>query len=466
VTEDLAFASLREFQKRLDSGALRPVALAEFTLERLATLGPRYNALVTLTQARCLAQARRAERELKRGRSRGPLHGIPYGAKDLLATAGGIPTSWGLASRRGQTFDRDAVAIERLEAAGAPLAAKLAMVELAGGLKYDQANASFTGPGINPWNREAWSGGSSSGSGSAVAAGLVPFALGSETWGSITSPAAFCGLSGLRPTLGRVSRRGTMALSWTLDKIGPLCRTAEDCGLVLEAIAGHDPEDAASLTVPYRFTRTRLRGRRLRLALLKGAADTRQPAVAENFRRALDVLREVADLEETALPPYPYTEITSLIMFGEASAAFDGFLTDADFASLTAPESRTVPIALRSIAARDYLNALRLRRRAHRDVAAWLSRYDAIVTPTHKLVAPPLAGRFSDYFGPYRRQEITTVGNLLGLPALSIPSGFGERGLPTAIQFVGKPLSENLLIALGAFYQGRTEWHRQRPQGV
>jgi aspartyl-tRNA(Asn)/glutamyl-tRNA(Gln) amidotransferase subunit A len=233
---------------------------------------------------------------------------------------------------------------------------------------------------------------------------------------------------------------------------------------VLQAIAGHDPGDAASLAAPYRFTRPRLRGRRLRLALLQGADDTRQPAVQENFRRALDVLREVAHLEETALPPYPYTEIASLIMFSEASAALDGCLTDADFASLTAPESRAVPVALRSIPARDYLNALRLRQRAHRDVTAWLSRYDAIVTPTHKLVAPPLDQRFTDYFGPYRRQELTTVGNLLGLPALSVPSGFGERGLPTAIQFVGRPLSENLLIALGAFYQSRTDWHQQRPE--
>ncbi len=463
MKEDVAFATLRELRKALDGGTLRPVALAEAVLERLERLGSRYNALVTLTRERCLAQARRAERELRRGRTRGALHGIPYGAKDLLATSGGIPTSWGLASRRNQMFDRDSAVIERLEAAGAPLAGKLAMVELAGGLKYDQAHASFTGPGVNPWNREAWTGGSSTGSGAAVAAGLVPFAIGSETWGSITSPASFCGVSGLRPTLGRVSRRGAMALSWTLDKLGPICRTAEDCGLVLEAIAGHDPEDPASLTAAYRFTRPRLKGRRLRLALLRGAEDSRQPAVSANFRAALEVLGDVADLEETALPPHPYTEITSLIMFSEASAAFDGCLTDADFASLAAPESRTVPIALRSIAARDYLNALRLRQIAHRDVFSWLHRYDAIVTPTHKLVAPPLNQRFSDYFGPYRRQEITTVGNLLGLPALSVPSGFGERGLPTAIQFVGPPLSENLLIALGSHYQSRTDWHRMRP---
>jgi aspartyl-tRNA(Asn)/glutamyl-tRNA(Gln) amidotransferase subunit A len=467
MSGDLAFASIPELAQRLRSRKLSPVALAEHALERLETLGPRYNALVTLTRERCLEQARRAERALRRAKARGtshsPLLGIPYGAKDLLATGGGIPTSWGLGSRRSHRFDDDAAVIERLAEAGAPLAAKLAMVELAGGLKYDQANASFTGPGINPWNPEAWTGGSSTGSGAAVAAGLVPFAIGSETWGSITSPAAFCGVTGLRPTLGRVSRRGAMALSWTLDKVGPLCRTAEDCGIVLQAIAGHDPLDAASLHQPFRFAKPRARGRRLRLATLQGADDTSQPEVRENFRRALQVLREVADIMETTLPPYPYTEITSLIMFSEASAALDGLLGDADFASLTAEESRSVPIALRAIPARDYLNALRLRQRAQRDVTAWFGDFDAIVTPTHKLVAPPLNQRFSDYFGPHRRQEITTVGNLLGLPALSVPNGFGPRGLPTALQFVGKPLSENLLIALGSFYQGRTEWHRARP---
>jgi aspartyl-tRNA(Asn)/glutamyl-tRNA(Gln) amidotransferase subunit A len=393
----------------------------------------------------------------------GPLHGIPYGAKDLFATSGGIPTSWGLRARRNHTFDHDAAVIERMAAAGAPLAAKLAMVELASGLKYDQPNASFTGPGINPWNREAWTGGSSTGSAAAVAAGLVPFAIGTETWGSITSPAAFCGVTGLRPTLGRVSRRGTMVLSWTLDKIGPLCHTAEDCGRVLEVITGHDPQDAHTLRAPYRFTRTRLQGRRLRLALLKGADETPQPEVQENFRRALKMLGDIADFEETSLPVHPYTEITSLIMFSEASAALDGVLTEADFPTLTAEESCTVPIALRSISARDYLNALRLRQRVGRQVMAWLARYDAVVTPTQKLVAPPLTTHLSSYFGPHRRQEITTVGNLLGLPALSVPNGFGERGLPTALQFVGKPLSENLLIALGRHYQSKTEWHRQRP---
>ncbi|HEX7927395.1 MAG TPA: amidase, partial [bacterium] len=376
MSADFAFATVAELGRLLRARKVSPVALAEQALDRLQRLGPRYNAVVTLTQELCLAQALTAERGLRRS-ARNPLHGIPYGAKDLLATSGGIPTSWGLGSRRNHRFHEDAAVIERLRDAGAPLAAKLAMVELAGGMKYDQANASFTGPGVNPWNTGAWTGGSSTGSGAAVAAGLVPFAIGTETWGSITSPAAFCGISGLRPTLGRVSRRGAMALSWTLDKIGPMCRTAEDCGIVLEAIAGHDPADPASLTTPYRFFKPRAKGRKLRVALLKGA-DEGQPEVKANFDAALRQLRSIATFTETALPAYPYTDITSLIMFTEASSGLDGLLGEADFASLTAAETRTVPIALRSIPARDYLNALRLRLRAYRDVMAWFRAFDVI----------------------------------------------------------------------------------------
>ncbi|HUJ75928.1 MAG TPA: amidase, partial [bacterium] len=238
---------LRELGGLVRQGECSPVQLAELALDALVRRGGRYQCVVTLTRERALRQAGQAEAELRQGRWRGPLHGIPYGAKDLLATGEGIPTTWGMAPLKEQVFTEDAAALQKLEQAGAVLVAKLAMVEVAGGLRYDQAHASFTGPGINPWNLEAWTGGSSSGSAAAVAAGLVPFAIGSETWGSITSPSAFCGISGLRPTLGRVSRRGCMALSWTLDKLGPLAHGADDCGLVLEALAGPDAQDPACL---------------------------------------------------------------------------------------------------------------------------------------------------------------------------------------------------------------------------
>ena len=188
MAETVVFSSVRRLAEDIRARRLSPVALAEVFLDRLERLGPRYNAVVTVTRARALEQARRAEAEIAAGRYRGPLHGVPYGAKDLLATSGGIPTTWGAAPFKDRCFDFDATAVRRLEDAGAVLCAKLAMVELAGGMGYRQPNASFTGPGVNPWSREHWSGGSSSGSGSAVAAGLVPFAIGSETWGSILSP--------------------------------------------------------------------------------------------------------------------------------------------------------------------------------------------------------------------------------------------------------------------------------------
>ncbi|HKY51134.1 MAG TPA: amidase, partial [Candidatus Limnocylindria bacterium] len=208
--------------------------LAEETCERLARVGPRYNAVATVMRDRAIAEATRADAALKR-RDRRPLLGIPYGAKDLLA-AKGAPTTWGAPPYRDQVIDMDATAVAKLKRAGAVLAAKLAMVELAGGGGYRYPSASLQGPGRNPWNVERWSGGSSSGSGTAVAGGLVPYALGSETSGSIGTPSAYCGVTGLRPTYGLVSRAGAMALSWTLDKMGPMARSAEDCALALEGM--------------------------------------------------------------------------------------------------------------------------------------------------------------------------------------------------------------------------------------
>jgi aspartyl-tRNA(Asn)/glutamyl-tRNA(Gln) amidotransferase subunit A len=269
--------------------------LVDVCLNRLETLGPTYNAVVTVTRMRAEAQAQRAEQEITAGRYRGPLHGVPYGAKDLLATTSDIPTTWGATPFRRQTFDYDATVIVHLERAGAVLAAKLAMIELAGGMGYRQPNASFSGPCRNPWNPDTWSGGSSSGSGAAVSAGLVPFAIGSETWGSILRPANNCGVSGLRPTYGLVSRHGAMALSWTLDKLGPLCLTADDCGLVLEAIAGADPRDP---TASRAFTYHADLSGPFRLAVLQDAAEHFDPVVRQNFEATLRVLARFASVEE------------------------------------------------------------------------------------------------------------------------------------------------------------------------
>jgi aspartyl-tRNA(Asn)/glutamyl-tRNA(Gln) amidotransferase subunit A len=463
----LAAATVRELGRMLRAGETTPTRLAEYFLDRLDTDGRRLNAVVTLTRERALAEAREAERELAAGHDRGPLHGIPYGAKDLLATAGGIPTTWGAAPLREQRFDEDATVIERLRAAGAVLVAKLAMVELAGGMGYEQPNAAFTGPGRNPWDPDAWSGGSSSGSGSAVGAGAVPFAIGSETWGSITTPSSYCGVSGLRPTYGRVSRHGAMALCWTLDKLGPMCRSADDCGLVLAAIAGPDPADDTTLAVPYTYDPARDRTSGFRLGVLAGADEGTQEEVGANFRAALDVLREVATLEAVDLPDLPYNAVTETILAAEAASAFDDFVTSGKAAELTAPEDRAGGYARRLLPAKDYLNAIRIRRIIVREVDPIFARYDAIVCPTTPAVASPLDVRFPDYFrgrmAVNRRPVIGAVGNVAGLPAVSVPDGFGERGLPTAIQFVGRAGAENAILAAARAYQARTDWHTRRP---
>src|SRR3954467_15173371 len=239
VPNDVFFATIPELNSRLKAKEFSAEDLARAFSERLQQLGPRYNALALSLHQQAIRQAKEVDKELKRERYRGPLQGVPYGVKDLLAYAG-QPTTWGAAPYAAQILDHNAAVIEKLSGTGAVLTGKLSMVELAGGGGYRFASASLTGPGLNPWDRTRWSGGSSSGPGSAVAGGLVPFAIGSETSGSILTPSAFCGVTGLRPTYGLVSRQGAMALSWTLDKLGPMCRSAEDCALVLHEIAGGD----------------------------------------------------------------------------------------------------------------------------------------------------------------------------------------------------------------------------------
>src|SRR5579863_3014106 len=242
----VAFTTVRKLGDLLRFKQISSVELTKLYLARLDKYGPKLNAVVTVMHERALAEAAQADKDFAAGVDRGPLQGIPYGVKDLLS-AKGAPTTWGAAPYKDQVIDEDATIVARLHDAGAVLSAKLAMIELAGGMGYNQADASFTGPCLNPWNTDYWTGGSSSGPGAAMAAGLVAFAIGSETDGSITNPSAYCGVTGLRPTYGRVSRHGAMALSWTMDKLGPLCRNAADAALVFAAIAGHDPLDATSL---------------------------------------------------------------------------------------------------------------------------------------------------------------------------------------------------------------------------
>src|ERR1700722_2898267 len=253
MTDEIFFAGIADLNARLKKREFSTVELVKAFGERLEKLGLRYNALALPLTKEALKAAKDVDGDLKRERFRGPLQGIPFGAKDLLSFAG-HPTTWGAKPYAGQVFDETATVLQKLDKTGSVLVGKLAMVELAGGGGYRMAAASLFGPGLNPWDTSRWSGGSSSGPGSAVAAGLVPFALGSETSGSIITPSAYCGVTGLRPTYGLVSRHGAMPLSWTMDKIGPMCRSAEDCGLVLQAIAGSDSKDPGSAEKSFYYT--------------------------------------------------------------------------------------------------------------------------------------------------------------------------------------------------------------------
>ena len=462
LPESLAFASVRELGDGLRAGKFTAVQLADFFLDRLKQIGPKYNALVTLTPDLARRQAIKADEELAAGKDRGPLHGIPYGAKDLLDTKG-IPTTWGAAANRNRIPNHDATVIAKLREAGAVLVAKLAMVECAGGLGYRQANASFTGPALNPWNKTRWAGGSSAGSGAAVAAGLVPFAIGSETWGSITAPSAYCGITGLRPTYGRVSRTGAMALSWTMDKLGPMAHSAEDCGLILNAIAGPDPKDATSLANSYRFPPPEPIRPPFRFAVVKDVEEGLQKEVAKNYLASLKLLRELGTIEEIDLPEYPYNEVAGLVISCEMASAFEELLESKAIWEMTAEEDRWGIFGPQAIPAVDYLRAMRVRWLIQREMDELFTKYNALVTPTEETVAPPIDRPFSSYGRDYHNCEASAAGNIAGLPSISLPNGFGESHLPTALNLLGRAFEENRLIAMAEQLQVKTDWHRRVP---
>ena len=465
MADELSFASVAELGRRLRARKVSATELAAHFLDRLERLGPTFGAVVTVTRGRALSEAAAADREIARGRWRGPLHGIPYGVKDLLA-AEGYPTSWGAAPYENQLFAGDATVVARLKAAGAVLVAKLAMVELAGGMGYNQANASFTGPGRTPWNSDYWSGGSSSGPGAAVAAGLVPFAIGSETSGSIVTPAAYSGVTGLRPTYGLVSRHGAMALSWTMDKLGPMGRSADDCALVLAAIAGKDPEDPSSVDRGFRVPlTTRPPRRKLRIGILKNADQGIQAEVAKNFRDALGVLKDsITVTENVELPDLPYGVVGGTIIAVEGASAFDDLVDSGRVAQLTAPEDRTGGYAALAIPARDYVRALRLRRPMGKALDALLKQFDAIATPTRNTVASPVDKPFREAWpGVTGGANIIGPANVVGVPSISVPNGFGVQSLPTGLCFTARAFEEGTLVQLGRLYQSRTDWHKRQP---
>ena len=466
------FAGIAELNRMLRAKEATALDLARAFGRRLETLGPRYNALALPLTERAIRQAKAVDAEIKRGRLRGPLQGVPYGAKDLLSVAGQI-TTWGARPCASQVFDYDAAVIQKLESAGAPLVGKLAMVELAGGPGYRYAAASLTGPGRNPWDRSRWSGGSSSGSAIAVAAGLVPFAIGSETSGSILTPAAFCGVTALRPTYGLVSRYGAMPLSWTLDKLGPFCHSAEDCGLVLETIAGGDHRDPGSAGKSFYYTPQYAR-KMSELRIGFAPADFSEwpdDAARPALQQALETMRSLgATMVETRLPDFPYGPIISAIISVDAASVFEPLIASGKVDELADQKQIAGLKAGLEIPANVYLKAMRVRRLAQEAMHKLLGEVDVLLTPGRLGPAPKIDEPLDVRPDRPRPKDagltpLIPAGNLAGMPALSLPCGFAGN-LPVALQLAGAPLTENTLLAVGKEFQSRSDWHKRRPPGV
>src|ERR1017187_6488530 len=380
---DVFFATIPELNARLVKKEFSAEELSRAFAERLEQLGPRYNALALSLKEQALRQAHAVDKDFKSGRLRGALQGIPYAVKDLLSYAG-LPTTWGARPYAAQVFDFNATVIEKLNGVGAVIAGKLSMVELAGGGGYRSAAASFFGPGLNPWDRTRWSGGSSSGPAAAVAAGLVPFAIGSETSGSIVTPAAFCGVTALRPTYGLVSRHGAMALSWTLDKLGPFARTAEDCGIVLQVISGKDGKDPGSAGKSFYYTpqyARPMKDLKVGYAPVDFADRADAPARAA-FAAALAALKDTGvQLVETKLPQFPYGPVLSAILAAEQASVFEPLITSGKVDELADAAQIAGLKAALEVPARDYLKAMRLRRAIQEEFSKLFAQVDALVAP-------------------------------------------------------------------------------------
>ena len=460
VGEDILYRSVRELGKMIRARQLAPVELTESYLDRGQRIGSRLNAYATLTRELAIKEARQAEREIKAGKYKGPLHGIPYAAKDLL-TVKGYPTTWGAKPYEGQSFDLDATVIKKLRAAGAILIGKAAMIELAGGMGYRFGTASISGGAKNPWNETCWTCGSSSGSGAIMAAGLAAFAIGTETWGSIVCPSSYCGVSGLRPTFGRVSRHGAMALSYSMDKIGPMCRTADDCGVVLAAIAGYDANDSSCLADGHFVYDSQPGPRPLRIGWLTNA--WRKPAaeVDAAAKNAIEVLKSKgAIVTEAALPEGPWEQAAGTVISVECAAAFSSLIESGKVASLTDPLGRIGGYVAQQAPASDYARASRIRAVLQKKIDSVFDRVDVLAAPSLPVVATPMTANletdldFSDPLGG--------IGNFCGLPAVSVPCGFSNN-LPIGIQFVGRPYNDNKVIAAARLLQQHTDWHRKHP---
>jgi Asp-tRNA(Asn)/Glu-tRNA(Gln) amidotransferase A subunit family amidase len=441
--DDLAFLGVAELSRLVATRQVSPVELTQLYLERLRRYDPMLFCVITYAEERALAQARRAEREIVTGARRGPLHGIPWGAKDLLA-ARGYRTTWGAKPYEEQVIDYDATVVERLDAAGAILVAKLTMGALAMGDRWYGERTR------NPWNPDEGSSGSSAGPASATAAGLVGFGIGSETLGSIMSPSAQCGVVGLRPTYGRISRYGAMALSWSMDKLGPLCRRVEDAALVFDAVRGSDGRDTTVVDAPFAWGRPRPL-REYRIGYIPGEFEgermdeTRRKVWAE----ALATLHRLgAELEPITLPELPIGAIR-LILNVEASAAFDDLVRSGRVKEMVSQSAGAWPNTFRTnrfVPAVEFIRAQRARRILMQHAELLMRDYDAFVTPNSS--------------------GSLTLTNLTGHPALAVPCGFDADGDPMVLMFTGRLYEEATILDIGWQYEQATEWHTRKPDFI
>ncbi len=466
--ESVLYESVSELAKQIESKKISPVELTESYLARSEKLGPQLNAYARLTPDLALEQAHAAEKEIQRGHYRGPLHGIPYAAKDLLAVKG-IPTTWGAKPYADQVFDYNATVIDHLNHSGAILLGKAAMIELAGGMDYMYASASLQGEAKNPWDTNCWTCGSSSGSGAIVAAALAGFAIGTETWGSIVCPSAFCGVSGLRPTFGRVSRYGAMALAYSMDKIGPMARSTEDCARIFAAIAGHDPLDRDTLGIDKAaFTYSpaaELRGRALKLGWLTDAWTKLDPGV----QHALEVARKVLQkrfpgMKDAGLPEGPWEQAAGLTVKAEVASAFAPLIQSGRVRELADPLGRIGGYVYETVSGADYTTAQRIREILQMKMSALFESYDVLVAASQPVAATPLD--LNLVTGLSFPDPLGGIGNLCGLPALSVPCGFTEKNLPVGIQFVARAGDDVAVLQAGRTFQQVTDWHRKHPKIV
>lgn len=437
--DDIAFYSVSELASLIQSRQLTSARLTRLYLDRLKKYGSRLHCVVTVTEDLALEQAKQADAEIAAGHYRGSLHGIPYGVKDLLTTKG-IPTTWGAAPYTNQVIDEDATVVKKLEAAGAVLVAKLALGELAMGDTW------FGGLSRNPWNPEQGSSGSSAGPASATAAGLLGFTIGSETHGSIVSPCDRCGVTGMRPTYGRVSRTGAMSLSPSMDKLGPIARTVEDCALVFNAIYGPDGIDQTVYDLPFNYD-ANLKWQNLRIGYLKSDFEHDRGDRLTNGLAALDQLRSLgASLIPVELPHFPANAI-SFVLEVEAAAEFDDLTRsgkDAWLARQTRGAWPGIFRAARLVPAVEYIQANRLRYLLIQEMARVTKDVDVFLSP-------PFTG------------ECHLISNLTGHPCVVVPNGFTRGGAPTSICFLGGLFQEAETLAVASAYQNATDFHRQHP---